>query len=97
MKRDHLLLIGFVSLLAVSGIAYYSMNKKKKDTSSNKPDSKADAIAIIVGAQKSTNVNNGLNSFEEEFLKNWATAINNKKTVFDFKNKTYNTLGGRAL
>jgi hypothetical protein len=91
MKQEKIFLgIGVLILLAGS---YYAYGKLIK----NPTRSKEKNIDIIVSNNYSKNVNNGLDSFEDDFLNSWATAIIRSQKTFDYKGKTYNIQGGTAV
>lgn len=87
------LIIGLVTA-SIIGIGGYFVYKTKFWV--RKPKTKIEAISLIVSTGNSTNVNNTLSTFGEDYLLAWGEAIVNKKETFLLNGKEYITKGGKA-
>jgi hypothetical protein len=82
-----------VSGLIILVGGYFIYNKFYKKT----PRTKEESISLIVSTSNSSNANNILSTFEDDFIKEWANAIEKGNKVFKYNNKSYNTKGGSAV
>lgn len=82
-----------VSSLIVLVGAYFIYNKFYKKT----PRTKEENINLIVSNKKSSNKDNILSTFEDDFIKEWANGVEKNNEVFMYKNKSYYTEGGSAV
>lgn len=85
--------IYIVSGLIVLVGGYFIYNKFYKTT----PKTKEESIGIIVATKNHLNTDNILNSFEDGYLMAWANAIEKGNKTFNYKGKSYNVVGGKAL
>ena len=81
-----------VSGLIVLVGGYFIYDKFYKKT----PKTKTESINIIVSTKSHLNAENILDTFEDDFLIAWATAIEKGKELFDYKGKTYEKQGGKV-
>lgn len=80
-----------VSGLIVLVGAYFIYNKFYKKTSRTKQEN----INLIVSTKNHANKENILDTFEDDFLIAWATAIEKGQELFDYKGNTYEKQGGK--
>jgi hypothetical protein len=78
-------------IILVGGYFIYNKFYKKP------PRTKEESISLIVSTSNSSNANNILSTFEDDFIKEWANAIEKGNKVFKYNNKSYNTKGGSAV
>ena len=67
-----------VSGLIILVGGYFIYNKFYKKT----PRTKEESISLIVSTSNSSNANNILSTFEDDFIKEWANAIEKGNKVF---------------
>jgi putative Mn2+ efflux pump MntP len=82
-----------VSGLIVLVGAYFIYNKFYKKT----PRTKEENINLIVSNKKSSNKDNILSTFEDDFIKEWANGVERNTEVFMYKNNSYYTEGGSRV
>lgn len=85
--------IYIVSGLIVLVGGYFIYDKFYKVT----PKTKEESIGIIVTTKSHLNADNILSTFEDGYLIAWANAIEKGNKTFNYKGKTYNIVGGKAL
>lgn len=85
--------IYIVSGLIVLVGGYFIYDKFYKVT----PKTKEESIGIIVTTKSHLNADNILSTFEDGYLIAWANAIEKGNKTFNYKGKTYNIIGGKAL
>lgn len=83
--------IYIISGLIVLVGGYFIYDKFYKKT----PKTKAESINIIVSTKNHANKENILDTFEDDFLIAWATAIEKGQESFDYKGKQNYTQGGK--
>jgi len=79
--------IAVIAILLVGGYFIYNRVQANKKTSD---------VDTIINSKNGTN-KMLLETFQPEFIKAWATAVNAGSTTFSFENKNYNTKGGKAI
>ena len=82
-----------VSGLIVLVGGYFIYNKFYKTT----PRTKEESISLIVNSNNSSNAENVLSTFEDDFIKEWANAVEKGNDVFKYNGKSYRTNGGRVI
>ena len=82
-----------VSSLIVLVGGYFIYNKFYKTT----PRTKEESIKLIVSSNNSSNAENVLSTFEDNFIKEWANAVEKRNDMFKYNGKSYLTKGGRAI
>ena len=85
--------IYIVSGLIVLVGGYFIYDKFYKVT----PKTKEESIGIIVTTKSHLNADNILSTFEDGYLIAWANAIEKGNKTFNYKGKSYNVVGGKAL
>ena len=80
-----------VSGLIVLVGAYFIYNKFYKKTTRTKEEN----INLIVSSKNHANKENILDTFEDDFLIAWATAIEKGQELFNYKGNTYEKQGGK--
>ena len=82
-----------VSGLIVLVGGYFIYNKFYKKT----PRTKEESIKLIVSSNNSSNADNVLSTFEDNFIKEWANAVEKGNEVFKYNGKSFLTKGGRSV
>jgi hypothetical protein len=82
-----------VSGLIILVGGYFIYNKFYKVT----PRTKEENINLIVSTKNSSNKDNILSTFEDDFIKEWANGIEKNLEVFIYKNNSYYTEGGSRV
>lgn len=82
-----------VSGLIILVGGYFIYNKFYKKT----PRTKEESISLIVTTNNSSNAENVLSTFEDNFITEWANAIEKGNSVFKYNNKSYYTKGGSSV
>lgn len=82
-----------VSGLIVLVGGYFIYNKFYKKTTRTKEEN----INLIVSTKNSSNKNNILSTFEDDFIKEWANGVEKNIEVFMYKNNSYYTEGGSRV
>jgi len=82
-----------VSGLIILVGGYFIYNKFYKTT----PRTKEESISLIVTTNNSSNAENVLSTFEDNFITEWANAIEKGNSVFKYNNKSYYTKGGSSV
>lgn len=90
MKNKGIYIVSGLIVL-VGGLFIY--NKFYKVT----PRTKEESINVIVLSKNHLNKDNILNTFEDGYLMAWANAIEKGNKTFNYKGKSYNIIGGKAI
>jgi putative Mn2+ efflux pump MntP len=80
-----------VSGLIILVGGYFIYNKFYKKTTRTKEEN----INLIVSSKNHANKENILDTFEDDFLIAWATAIEKGQELFNYKGNTYEKQGGK--
>lgn len=89
--KNKTIAIAVISILAIGGYFIY----KTKFWEKPRPQTKAEAINLIISSGKSANKDNQLVTFGEDYLLAWSEAIVENKDTFTLNNVEYKTLGGK--
>ncbi len=88
MKNKGVYIISGLIVLVGGYFIYNKFYKKPIKT-------KQESIDIIVLTKSHLNKDNILNTFEDDFLIAWATAIEKGQELFEYKGNTYEKQGGK--
>lgn len=82
-------------VIIIAAVGYYLYSRNKSKAAPAKQMTQSDYAGIIIMAGKHQKLSD-LMSFEYEFVKAWAEAVQQGKDTFQYNGNTINTQGGKV-